>query len=110
MQVAFQTDNISEKNTTVASRSGHSLGLLSSSSNFKTGQTAIQAHKSQNESYSNSRIYSPYLSPSSAFVLDRYVRQMAAGPTYVQNEALTKYFNISKTAKPSDHLRLNLFA
>tara|TARA_X000000950_G_scaffold285296_1_gene390827 strand:- start:465 stop:797 length:333 start_codon:yes stop_codon:yes gene_type:complete len=110
MQVAFQTDQISEKSSTVATRGGHSLGLLNSSSNFKTGQSSIQTHKSHNENYSNVRIYSPYLSPSSVVVMDKYLRQAGADPTYVHNEARTKYFNISKAAKPSDHLKLNLMA
>jgi hypothetical protein len=110
MQVAFQTENISEKSSAVATRGGHSLGLLSSSSNFKTGQSSIQTHKSHNENYSNRRIYSPYLSPSSVVVMDKYLRQAAAEPIYVHSEARTKYFNISKAAKPSDHLKLNLMA
>lgn len=110
MQVAFQTDNISEKKTILPTRSVNSLGLLNSTSNFKTGQTSIQSHKSQNENYANIRVYSPYLSPSSAIVMDKFNTQRALEPTYIHNVARTKYFNISKTPKPSNHLKLNLFA
>ena len=110
MQVAFHSENISDKNSAVSTKGVHSLGLLNSSSNFKTGQTSIQTHKSQNENYSNMRVYSPYLSPSSAVVMDMFTRQTAVGPIYVHNEARTKYFNVSKPAKPADHVRLNLFA
>ena len=110
MQVAFHSENLPDKNSAVSTRGGHSLGLLNSSSNFKTGQTSIQSHKSQNENYSNMRVYSPYLSPSSAVVMDMFTRQTAVGPSYVHNEARTKYFNVSKPAKPADHVRLNLFA
>ena len=42
--------------------------------------------------------------------MDKYLRQAAAEPIYVHSEARTKYFNISKAAKPSDHLKLNLMA
>ena len=31
----------------------HSLGLVSSSSNFRTGQSGVISHKTQNENYSN---------------------------------------------------------
>ena len=110
MQVAFHSENISEKNSAVSTRGVHSLGLLNSSSNFKTGQTSIQTHKSQNENYSNMRVYSPYLSPSSAVVMDMFTRQTEAGPTYVHNEARTKYFNISRPAIPSEHNKINLYA
>ena len=110
MQVAFQTENVYEKSSNVASKGVHSAGMLNNSVNFKTGQTSIYSHKSQNENYSNLRIYSPYLSPSSVVVMDKYLRQSGTEPIYVHSEARTKYFNISKTAKPSDHLKLNLFA
>ena len=110
MQVAFQSENISEKSSVVANRVDRSLSLLNHRSNFKTGQTNIQTHKSQNENYSNTRVYSPYLSPSSAFVVNKYKKQTAVAPSYVHNEARTKYFNISKAPIPSDHLKLNLLA
>ena len=110
MQVAFQSENISEKTPRFLTGDSTPLGLLNSSSNFKTGQTSIQTHKSQNENYSNLRVYSPYLSPSSAVVIDMVARQTAVGPTYVHNEARTKYFNVSKPAKPGRYIRLNLFA
>ena len=53
MQVAFQTENVYEKSSNVASKGVHSGGMLNNSVNFKTGQTSIHSHKSQNENYSN---------------------------------------------------------
>jgi hypothetical protein len=83
MQVAFHTDSISERNSAISNMGAHSLGLVSSNSNFRTGQSGVMSHKNQNENYSNARIYSPYLSPSSVLIMDMQNRRIDTDPTYV---------------------------
>lgn len=110
MQVAFHTDSIPEKNSAVSTIGAHSLGLVSSNSNFRTGQSGVMSHKNQNENYSNARIYSPYLSPSSVLIMDMQNRRIDTDPFYVHNVARTKYFNVSKPAMPAEHFKVNLLA
>ena len=68
MQVAFQNENIIEKNTPDVSRVVQNFGLGEAGLNFRNTQTGFKTHKSENENYGNRRIYSPYLSPSSGVV------------------------------------------
>ncbi len=110
MQVAFHTESVPEKNTAISTMGAHSLGLVSSSSNFRTGQSGVISHKTQNENYSNARIYSPYLSPSSVLIMDMQNRRIDTDPIYVHNVARTKYFNVSKPVMPAEHFKVNLFA
>jgi len=110
MQVAFQTDNVSEKNPATSTMASHALRLVSSDVNFRNSQPALMSHKSQNENYSNTRVYSPYLSPSSAVIMDMQIRQIEIDPVYVHNVARTKYFNVSKPATPTEHFKVNLLA
>ena len=51
MQVAFHTESVPEKNTAISTMGANSLGLLSSSSNLRTGQSGVISHKTQNENY-----------------------------------------------------------
>ena len=67
-------------------------------------------NKSENENYGNRRIYSPYLSPSSGVVENIAEMSNSIDPIYMHNVARTKYFGISKPAKPAEHLKINLFA
>tara|TARA_B100000963_G_scaffold116775_1_gene101774 strand:+ start:3613 stop:3945 length:333 start_codon:yes stop_codon:yes gene_type:complete len=110
MQVAFQTDNISEKKSATSTVASDSLRLESSNINFRNNQPGLMSHKAQNENYSNARIYSPYLSPSSAVVMDMQIRQIDIDTIYVHNVARTKYFNISKPTTPVEHFKVNLLA
>ena len=68
MQVAFQNENILEKNTPSTSKVVQNFGLGEAGVNFLNTQTGFKTHKSENENYGNRRIYSPYLSPSSGVV------------------------------------------
>lgn len=110
MQVAFQTDNVSEKNSAISTMGAQSLRIVNSNSNFRTGQSEVMSHKTQNENYANARIYSPYLSPSSVVIMNLKNRQNDTDPIYVHNVARTKYFNVSKPAMPADHFKVNLLA
>lgn len=110
MQVAFQTDNNIQKNILAQSASSLSLGALKSSASFKNGQTELTAHKSQNETYGNSRVYSPFLAPSNAVILNIQSQQAVQEIVFMHNMARTKYFNVSKQPKPSDHNKVNLMA
>ena len=110
MQVAYQTDTISEKKSAVSTTGAEAHRLVSSKSNFKNDQTGIMPHKTQNENYSNARVYSPYLAPSSAVIIDIQNRQIDTEPIFVHNIARTKYFNVSKPAIPAEHFKINLFA
>ena len=64
--------------------------------------------KSDDETYGNKLIYSPYLAPSHLMVEQRS-RSGASQPTYMHNVARTKYEMISRAEKPNEHYRLNLF-
>ena len=105
MQVAFQNENIIEKNTPDVSRVVQNFGLGEAGLNFRNTQTGFKTHKSENENYGNRRIYSPYLSPSSGVV-----ENIAEMSNSIDHVARTKYFGISKPAKPAEHLKINLFA
>ena len=110
MQVAFQNENILEKNTSSTSKLVQNFGLGEAGVNFRNTQTSFKTHKSENENYGNRRIYSPYLSPSSGVVENIAEMSNAIDPIYMHNVARTKYFGISKQAKPAEHLKVNLFA
>ena len=110
MQVAFQTDNVSEKNPATSTVASDSLRLVSSTLNFRNSQPGLMSHKTQNENYSNARVYSPYLSPSSAVIMDMQNRQIEIDTIYIHNVARTKYFNVSKPAIPAEHFKVNLLA
>ena len=64
--------------------------------------------KSDDETYGNKLIYSPYLAPSHLMVEQRS-RSDDFQPTYMHNIARTKYEMISRAEKPNEHYRLNLF-
>jgi hypothetical protein len=110
MQVAFQNENLSDKSVSNNSQVEQNYGVSTSGLNFRSGQTNFQSHKTQNENYGNKRIFSPYLSPSSAHVTDLNETQDLISPIYMHNIARTKYFSISQPAKPADHIKVNLFA
>ena len=110
MQVAFQSENSVEKGVSSGSPVEQTYGVSTSGLNFRSGQTNFKSHKTQNENYGNKRVFSPYLSPSSVKAMDLSETQNMIDPIYMHNIARTKYFNISQTAKPADHFKLNLFA
>lgn len=110
MQVTFQNENPIEKNISGATKVARTYGINDSQLNFRTGQANFKSHKAENENYGNRRIFSPYLSPSSVAVENISKTGNAIEPIYVHNIARTKYYNISKPAKPSDHLKVNMFA
>ena len=110
MQVAFQSENSVEKGVSSGSPVEQTYGVSTSGLNFRSGQTNFKSHKTQNENYGNKRVFSPYLSPSSVKVMDLSEKQNMIDPIYMHKIARTKYFNISQTAKPADHFKLNLFA
>jgi len=110
MQVAFQNENTIEKNTPDLSRVIQNFGLGEAGLNFRNTQTGFKTHKSENENYGNRRIFSPYLSPSSGVVEVMADMRNDIDPIYMHNIARTKYFVISKPAKPGDHLKINFFA
>ena len=110
MQVAFQSENLDEKRVSSGSQVEQNYGIGASGLNFRSGQTSFKSHKTQNENYGNKRIFSPYLSPSSAQVINQNETQDLISPIYMHNIARTKYFSISQPAKPADHLNINLTA
>jgi hypothetical protein len=110
MQVAFQNENVLEKNISGATKVAQNYGINDSQLNFRTSQANFKSHKTENENYGNRRIFSPYLSPSSVVVENMSKTGSALDPIYMHNIARTKYFNISKPDKPSEHFKVNMFA
>ena len=110
MQVAFQNENVLENNTSSAAKDVQNFGLGEAGLNFKNSQANFKTHKVENETYGNRRIYSPYLSPSSGVVENLAEMRNHIDPIYMHNIARTKYFGISKPAKPADHVKINVFA
>ena len=110
MQVAFQNENVLENNTSSAAKIAQNFGLGEAGLNFRNSQSNFKTHKAENETYGNRRIYSPYLSPSSGVVEVMADMRNDIDPVYMHNIARTKYFSISKPAKPADHLKINLLA
>lgn len=110
MQVSYQHDAItndrSASNSFEASQSISKGGVH----NFKAAQQAVLSHKSQNEIYGNTRIFSPYQSPSSVVVADKIIQKSSFSPIYIHNAAITKSYFISKPAQPKDHTKINIFA
>ena len=108
MQLSFQTGSTASENLSVnsyGSAQGISKGVVN---NFKEAQQSLLSHKSQNEVYRNSRIYSPYLSPSCVVVADKILQKNSFSPIYVHNAAITKSYLISKPALPKDHTKINI--
>ena len=110
MQVTFQNENVLENNTSSVSKVAQNFGLGEAGLNFRNSQSNFKTHKAENETYGNRRIYSPYLSPSSGVVEAMVDMKNDIDPIYMHNIARTKYFGISKPAKPADHLKINLLA
>ena len=110
MQVSYQTDNLLQRNTTPPNSAVLSLSGLRATNNFKDGQTDLTSHKAQNEIYGNSRIYSPYLTPSNAVIINLKASSAEVDIVYMHNLARTKYFNVSKQPKPAEHYKINLLA
>ena len=110
MQVAFQNENVLENNTSSAAKIAQNFGLGEAGVNFRNSQSNFKTHKVENETYGNRRIYSPYLSPSSGVVEVMADMRNNIDPIYMHNIARTKFFGISKPAKPADHLKINLLA
>ena len=110
MQVAFQNENVLENNTSSAAKIAQNFGLGEAGLNFRNSQANFKTHKAENETYGNRRIYSPYLSPSSGVVEVMADMRNDIDPVYMHSIARTKYFGISKPAKPADHLKINLLA
>tara|TARA_B100000900_G_scaffold330508_2_gene291043 strand:+ start:1024 stop:1356 length:333 start_codon:yes stop_codon:yes gene_type:complete len=110
MQLAYQSDSISSEKTIV-----NNIGSLQSNSkgvvnNFKAAQQSVLSHKSQNEVYGNSRIFSPYQSPSSVVIADKIIQKSSFSPIFMHNAAITKSYFISKPAQPKEHAKINIFA
>ena len=77
------------------------------------GQTVYPVQridKSQGSMDHGSRIFSPYLTPSAVYTENRQISQGSLAPTYQQNIAATKYYNVSTTPKLRPHLHTNLIA
>lgn len=110
MQVSYQTDNLLQRNTSPPNSAVLSLNGLRATNNFKDGQTDLTSHKAQNEVYGNSRIYSPYLTPSNAVIINLKASSAEIDIAYMHNVARTKYFNVSKPPKPAEHYKINLLA
>ena len=110
MQVAFQNENVLENNTSISEKVAQNFGLGQAGLNFRNSQASFKTHKAENETYGNRRIYSPYLSPSSGVVEVMADMRNNIDPIYMHNIARTKFFGISKPAKPADHLKINLLA
>ena len=110
MQVAFQNENVLENNTSSAAKIAQNFGLGEAGLSFRNSQANFKTHKAENETYGNRRIYSPYLSPSSGVVEVMADMRNDIDPIYMHNIARTKYFGISKPAKPADHIKINLLA
>ena len=110
MQVAFQNEKVLEKNKTRAAKVDQNFGLGEAGINYLNSQANFKTHKGENETYGNRRIYSPYLSPSSGVVEVLAEMSNDIDPIYMHNIARSKYFGISKPAKPADHLKINLLA
>jgi hypothetical protein len=108
MQVSFHSEANLEKNVTLSS--ALNTNGLKNNLNFKNSQQVLRSHKNENENYGHSRVYSPYLAPSSAFVYYIQENTKFFQPNYVHNVQLTKYYNISKSVKPQDHHKVNIFA
>ena len=110
MQLAYQPDpnpgdraNINN----IGSLQSVSKGVVN---NFKTAQQSVLPHKSQNEVYGNSRIFSPYQSPSTVVVADKIIQKGSLSPIFMHNAAITKAYFISKPAQPKDHAKINIVA
>ena len=110
MQVSYQTDNLLQRNTSPPNAAVLSLNGLRATNNFKDGQTDLTSHKARNEVYGNSRIYSPYLTPSNAVIINLKASSAEIDIAYMHNVARTKYFNVSKPPKPAEHYKINLLA
>ena len=108
MQVSFHPEANLEKNATL--NSVFNTNGLNKNVNFKNSQQVLRSHKNENENYGHSRVYSPYLAPSNAFVQYMHENTKSVQPKYVHNVQLTKYYNISKAVKPQDHHKVNIFA
>ena len=110
MQISYHTNNIPDQSPQIFNAArliDHNVGRTT---NFKASQEALLSHKSQNETYGNSKVFSPYLSPSSVVVSDKAIFQGSLEPLYMHNIAKTKYYFVSKPAKPSDHYKVNILA
>ena len=111
MQIAYQTQ-VSD----VKARLGvTSPNILPPGANLTQGQHQIYNQdfgivKSENENYNFKRIFSPFLSPSNAIVSDKVSLEKSVEPIFLHNEARTRYFIVSKPAKSTDHLKINLLA
>ena len=109
MQVSYQND--ANTNERIASNSfGAAQGISKGGlQNFKAAQQSVLSHKSQNETYENTRIFSPYQSPSSVVVADKIIQKSSFSPIFIHNAAITKFYFISKPTQPKDHLKINIF-
>ena len=109
MQVPYQTQSsvttLSETQTTMPV-SGEMR--VRSALHHRYPREVNRTSKSDDETYGNKLIYSPYLAPSHLMVEQRS-RSGAFQPTYMHNVARTKYEMISRAEKPNEHYRLNLF-
>ena len=110
MQLAYQPDP-----TAVERANINNIGSLHSISkgvvnNFKAAQQSVLPHKSQNEVYGNSRIFSPYQSPSTVVVANKIIQKGSFSPIFMHNAAITKAYFISKPAQPKDHTKINIVA
>ena len=110
MQITYHTNNIPAQSPKIFNAARLIDQNVGRTTNFKVSQEALLSHKSQNETYGNSKVFSPYLSPSSVVVSDKAIFQGTLEPVYMHNIAKTKYYFVSKPAKPSDHYKVNIFA
>ena len=109
MQVPYQTQSsvtaLSDTQTTIPV-SGEMR--VRSALHHRYPREVNRTAKSDDETYGNKLIYSPYLAPSHLMVEQRS-RSDGFQPTYMHNVARTKYEMISRAEKPNEHYRLNLF-
>ena len=109
MQVPNQTQSsetaLSDTQTTIPVSGEMRVG---NALHYRYPREVNRTAKSDDETYGNKLIYSPYLAPSHLMVEHRS-RSDDFQPTYMHNVARTKYEMISRAEKPNEHYRLNLF-
>lgn len=111
MQVSYQTQPLDVK-PTIGIQSGNIIpsGLASSVAAQKFYNQELKTVKSENENYNFKTVYSPFLSPSNAVISEIIASSKAIDVKFAHNEARTRYFLVSKPAKTTDHLKINLLA
>ena len=92
--------------TAPGSTSYSTLPLSSRAAIYPINNIGKSTHSTDN----NSRLYSPYTTPSSINVENKALAQASGGPIYQHNIALTKYYHVSVTPKPRASNSMNVIA